>query len=68
VSQLRDWIYYSQLARKARQLASSHSDPIAARHLREMAVKHDRRARQLARMEFKSIKSKRSLKDFLPFF
>jgi len=67
VTELRDSVYYAQLARKARQLASAHSDPIAARHLRETAVKHDRRARQLARSEAKSSKPKRSLRDFLPF-
>jgi len=67
VTELRDSVYYAQLARKARQLASAHSDPIAARHLRETAVKHDRRARQLARSEAKSAKPKRSLRDLLPF-
>jgi hypothetical protein len=67
VTELRDSIYYAQLARKARQLASAHSDPIAARHLRETALKHERRARQLARAESYSLKSKRSLRDFLPF-
>jgi len=67
VNDLRDSIYYAQLARKARQLASAHADPIAARHLREAAVKHDRRARQLARIEANSKKQKRRLRDFLPF-
>jgi hypothetical protein len=67
VTEPRDSIYYSQLARKARQLAAAHSDPVAARHLRETAVKHDRRARQLARIEAKSNKSKRSLRDLFPF-
>jgi len=51
MSELRDSIYHSQLARKARQLASAHSDPIVARHLRETAIMHDRRARKLARIE-----------------
>ena len=67
VTELRDSIYYAQLARKARQLAAAHSDPVAARHLRETAVKHDRRARQLARIEARANKPKRRLRDFLPF-
>jgi len=67
VNELRDSIYYAQLARKARQLASAHPDPVAARHLREAAVKHDRRARQLARIESRSNKAKRRLRDFFPF-
>ena len=67
MTELRDSIYYAQLARKARQLASSHSDPLVARYLRETAVKHDRRARQLARIEAQQKKLKRSLKDLFPF-
>lgn len=62
-----DSIYFAQLARKARQLASAHSDPIVARYLRETAVKHDRHARQLARAEGYSSKAKRSLRDLFPF-
>ena len=61
MAELRDSIYFAQLARKARQLASQHSDPVAARHLREAALKHDRRARQLARAEAASQRSKRGL-------
>lgn len=51
VTELRDSVYYSQLARGARLAASAHKDPIVARHLRETAVKHDRLARKLARAE-----------------
>lgn len=47
----RDSIHHAQIARKARQLAAGHSDPAVRRHLREMAVKHDRKARELARSE-----------------
>ena len=67
VTELRDSIYYAQLARKARQLASANSNPIVARHLREAAVKHDRLARQLARSEATSISQKRGLRRFIPF-
>jgi hypothetical protein len=67
VTDLRDSIYYAQLARKARQLASAHSDPIVARHLREAAVKHDRLARKLARSETSSVSQKRGLRRFFPF-
>lgn len=65
LTKLRDSTYYAQLARKARQLASSHSDPVVARHLREAAVKHDRRARQLARAEANPNKPKPSLKSLI---
>ena len=68
MTELRDSIYYAQLARKARQLASVHSNPIAARHLREAAVKHDRRARQLARAEARAQKPKGFLRKLFPFF
>ena len=68
VAELRDSIYYAQLARKARQLASTHSDPLVARHLRESAVKHDRRARQLARTEGASKGTKRGLGKILARF
>ena len=67
MTELRDSIYFAQLARKARQLASAQSDPIVARHLRETAVKHDRKSRQLARSEAKSSKSKFKFRDLFPF-
>ena len=51
MTELRDSIYYQQLARKARQLAAGHANPVVARRLREEAVKHDRLARQLKRSE-----------------
>ena len=47
----RDSLHHSQIARKARQLAAGHADPDVRRYLREMAVKHDRRAKELARLE-----------------
>lgn len=62
MSELRDSIYHSQLARKARQLAPAHSDPIVARHLREAAIMHDRRARKLARIEAAANGPKRGLR------
>ena len=68
MAELRDSIYYTQLARKARQLASRHPNPLAARHLRETAVKHDRRARQLARAEAASNGSQRGLRKILAWF
>ena len=51
MAEIRDSIYYSQLARKARQLAAAHSDPVVKRRLRETANQHDREARKLARVE-----------------
>lgn len=51
MTEMRDSIYYEQLARKARQIAAGHPDPDVARHLREAAVKHDRLARKIAREE-----------------
>lgn len=51
VTEIRDSIYYAQLARQARRAATAHSDPVVARHLREAAIKHDRHARKLARAE-----------------
>jgi hypothetical protein len=68
VAELRDSIYFAQLARKARQLASRHSDPVAARHLREAALKHDRRSRQLARAEAASKRPKGGLMKLFAWF
>lgn len=65
MTELRDSIYYSQLARQARKLAAAHSDPIVARRLRETAVQHDRLAYKLARDEAKAPKPKRSLRSIL---
>jgi len=39
--------YHTQLAQAARRRADISADPDVARRLREMAVKHERRARQL---------------------
>jgi hypothetical protein len=49
VEELRDAIYYEQLARVARQKAAAASDPDVALRLREAAIKHERKARQLRR-------------------
>ena len=51
MSEIRDSIYYAQLARAARRMAAQHSDPVASRHLREAAIRHDRTAKELAREE-----------------
>jgi len=42
--------YHTQLAQTARQRADVSADPDIARRLRETAVKHERRARQLKRL------------------
>lgn len=47
----RDAVYFRQLARQARKIASGHSDPDVARRLREIAVRHEHRASQLKRNE-----------------
>lgn len=65
MTELRDSIYYSQLAKQARKLAAAHSDPVVARRLRETAVQHDRRAQKLAREEAKQPKPKLSLRSIL---
>ncbi|MBD2840720.1 hypothetical protein [Erythrobacter rubeus] len=62
---LRDSIHYQQLARKARQLASAHSDPVVARRLRETAVQHDRLARKLEREESVEEKPQSEWKTFI---
>ena len=51
MTEIRDSIYFAQLAKAARRLAASHSDPVVARRLRETAIQHDRMARELARIE-----------------
>lgn len=47
MQELRDEIYYLQLARVARQKADASDDPDVARRLREAAIKHERTARRL---------------------
>lgn len=47
----RDSIYYQQLARVARLKADATDDPDLARRLREAAIRHERKARQLANAE-----------------
>jgi hypothetical protein len=49
VEELRDAIYYEQLARVARQKAAAAKDSDVALRLREAAIKHERKARQLRR-------------------
>lgn len=47
MSELRDAIYYLQLARVARMKADATDDPDLARRLREAAVRNERKARKL---------------------
>jgi hypothetical protein len=47
MSELRDSIYYLQLARVARLKADATDDADLARRLREAAIKNERKARQL---------------------
>ena len=51
MTEIRDSIYFAQLAKAARRLAAEHRDPVVSRYLRETAIKHDRMARELARSE-----------------
>ncbi|KHK89442.1 hypothetical protein [Novosphingobium malaysiense] len=51
MEEIRDAIYYQQLARYARMMADRHTDDAVARYLRETAIKHERKARQLHRDE-----------------
>lgn len=46
---IRDAIYYEQLARVARLKADDCGDADLARRLREEAIKHERKARQMRR-------------------
>jgi hypothetical protein len=47
----KDAIYYVQLARVARLKAEVSDNADLARRLREAAIKHERKARQLSRLE-----------------
>jgi len=47
MAELRDAIYHLQLARVARQKADATDDADLARRLREAAIRHERKARQL---------------------
>jgi hypothetical protein len=49
VEETRDAIYYEQLARVARLKAAAAKDPDLSLRLREAAIKHERKARQLRR-------------------
>lgn len=51
MDQIRDAIYYEQLARVARLKAAATDDPFLALRLREAAVKNERMARKLRRDE-----------------
>jgi hypothetical protein len=51
MDQIRDSIYYEQLARVARLKANATDDPFLARRLREAAVRHEQKARKLKRAE-----------------
>jgi hypothetical protein len=69
MEEIRDSIYYAQLARHGRKLASEHEDADVARHLREAAVRHDRKSRQLRRAEQRASEQNKSKFAFrLPFF
>jgi len=47
MDETHDSIYYLQLARVARLKADASDDPDLARRLREAAIKHERKARQI---------------------
>lgn len=49
VEEIRDAIYFEQLARVARLKADASGDPDLTRRLREEAIKHERKARQMRR-------------------
>ena len=51
MDQIRDSIYFEQLARVARLKANATDDPFLARRLREAAVRHEQKARKLKRAE-----------------
>ena len=65
MSEVRDSLYYAHLAKAARKLAAEHEDPVVSRHLREAAIRHDRTARELARLEQAGRKGGRSLPSWL---
>jgi hypothetical protein len=47
MEELRDSVYFQQLARVARMKAAGTNDPDLARRLKEAAIKHERTARKL---------------------
>lgn len=51
MEELRDAVYYMQLARAARLKADSTDDADLALRLREAAIKNERKARQIRRRE-----------------
>jgi len=69
MDEIRDATYYAQLARYARKMAAAHEDADVARHLREAAIGHDRKSRQLRReAERANEKDKSKFAFRLPFF
>ena len=73
MSELRDSIYSEQLARIARANAAATTDRDVALRLKEAAIKHERKARKLRRLEEKRpsaepLLRKRSLKFWMPQF
>lgn len=50
MEEIRDAIYYDQLARIARLKAAASDDADIARRLREAAIRHERQARRLRRI------------------
>lgn len=61
MDELRDHLYYMQLARVARLKAAATEDADLARRLREAAIKNERKARQINRRE--SAPDLRNLQD-----
>ena len=53
MNQIRDAIYYEQLARVARSRAAASDDADVRLRLREAAVRHERRARQIRQTDAK---------------
>ena len=51
MEELRDAVYYLQLARVARLKAAATDDPDLSRRLREAAIRHERKARRMQAAE-----------------
>ena len=61
----RDSLHYTHLAKAARRIASEHEDAVVRRKLRETAVEYDRKARELARGEDQATRKRRGWRDWL---
>ena len=61
----RDSLHYTHLAKAARRIASEHEDATVRRKLRETAVEYDRKARELARSEGSAKRKRRGLREWL---